>query len=255
MTHSSTPQGVPIEEVPEFDCSWSPSGVAGADVWAAGELDLASAPLLAQTLQEASAAARLLVLNLEEVTFIDCAGLAVVVSASLASRAGGGRLVIVSPSESVAALMAMTGALDDLDVAGATEGSPQDGQPAQRSNNPVNAMVLATRVMAVVDRRLWLHTDDGVVHRAWAPDPQRDLAPGRPIRLYLDEEGAINGWWDPISGLAVNQRHLHPGRLPSRGVPMVCQGRCGLVWQAPAAALLVEHDERCLTCAGPIAAG
>ena len=48
------------------------------------------------------------------------------------------------------------------------------------------------------------------------------------------------------------------GSAPSVGarfVAMVCQGTCGVVWQAPAAEYLATRDDEvCLTCAGPLLA-
>ena len=81
------------------------------------------------------------------------------------------------------------------------------------------------------------------------------LAAGTEIELYLDAGGALNGWRDPRSGLAINQRRLEHGESPATYSDLACHGPCGVVWLAPAAARLAEHDERCLTCAGPLVLG
>ena len=100
-----------------------------------------------------------------------------------------------------------------------------------------------------------MQTEDGAVRRAWAPDGKAALA-GPMLEVYVDHRGAVNGWRDLLSGLAVNQRRLGAGSTaPLVGAPMVCQGACGLTWQAPAAQGLAEHDEHCLSCAGRLAPG
>lgn len=227
-------------------------------VRATGELDLASAPVLVEDVQRAAGASRLIALDLQDVTFVDCAGLAGLREASRAASRAGRRVLVTNPGGPLRRLLDMTTTPADLDVLDAHGHAPRRGvQPADpRPANPVNERFVAARVMAVSDRKLWLHAEDGSVQRAWAPDPKGEFAsPGRPIQLLLDRHGTINGWLDPISMVGVNQRHLDPARAPLQGDPMVCQGPCGLVWQAPAASLLAEREERCLTCAGPLAPG
>jgi anti-sigma B factor antagonist len=64
-----------------------------------GELDLASAPLLQQHFLEAvQAHAGEVVVDLEHATYIDSAGLGVLVSAHNRLMAGGGNLVTCSPT-------------------------------------------------------------------------------------------------------------------------------------------------------------
>lgn len=253
--------------LPPFTCSWSPTGVEAAQVLVSGELDLATADELAQALQAALDQARLVVLDLRGLRFLDCAGVHVVVDAARRSRRDGRRLVVTRAPEGldVFTLTRTAAELEFLDSDAPADDPrkaasielPDAAEPSIKPlDNPVNATVRAARVMAIPDWQLWLHTEDGGVQRAWAPqDIAESVPPHAPIELYLDGRGELNGWRDPASGLAVNQRHLDHAAPPEFAEPMVCQGPCGVVWQAPAAALLAAHDECCLTCAGPLAAG
>ncbi|MGI9082213.1 MAG: STAS domain-containing protein, partial [Thermoleophilaceae bacterium] len=61
----------------------SGGGLGAAWVYVAGELDVATAPQLEQTLREAQSEARLVVLDLRELTFVDSAGVHVIVDAGI----------------------------------------------------------------------------------------------------------------------------------------------------------------------------
>jgi anti-sigma B factor antagonist len=75
-----------------------------------GELDLASAPALADSLQGAEQdGTDAIMLDLEELTFIDCTGLHVLLKASERANANGHRLVIVGASSAARRLFALTG--------------------------------------------------------------------------------------------------------------------------------------------------
>jgi anti-sigma B factor antagonist len=83
-------------------------------VWVEGELDLFECPRLERALQEAEAshAARIL-LDLEELTFIDAAGLSVLVAAWHRSATNGNRLLVTHGRGSVADIFRLT-ALDTV---------------------------------------------------------------------------------------------------------------------------------------------
>ncbi len=68
---------------------------------------------------------------------------------------------------------------------------------------------------------------------------------------YLAGDNTVNGWHEPCPGLAVDQRWYDPPQAPATASAFPCQGPCGVLWRTPAPAALLEHDERCLTCAGP----
>ena len=261
-----------------FACSWRREGPAAASVQASGELDIATSPQLGVLLHEALGHARLVLLDVREVSFMDCSAVHAIVDASAAARQVGRRLLLVGISQQAATLFEMTGTASEvemvrLETTGASTGEDRleppggpydrggsEDQPSEVEarihplDNPVNARVMTGRVMAIPDVGLWVHAVDGAVHRAWAPrTPSPAVAAGTAVEVYFDRRGEINGWWDPRSGLAVNQRHLAAGVSPACGAAAACQGACGLVWQVPAPDRFAGHGERCLTCAGPLA--
>ena len=213
-------------------------------------------------LREALSDARLVLLNLHAVTALDAAGWRVIIDASVRAREAGSRLLVTGATPHTDAEAARAGVTREIefiprDHARAREATPTgngDEPHIRPLANPVNARVLAARVMAVPGPDLWLLGTDGAVLRAWAPSAERPSAPGATsVEVYLDGFGAVNGWRSPNTGLAINQRRIDPGDAPPTGSKVPCLGACGVVWLAPAANRLVEHDERCLTCAGPLA--
>lgn len=241
-----------------FTCQWRREGPGAASVQVSGELDLATGLQLEQALDEALASARLVLLDVGEVSCIDSTGLHVIVTATSRARADGGRLLLTGASKQVEALVeltAMRAHVDvlrpDVEIAGAQPSRASDEDSMRPLDNPVNAGVVMARVMAVSDEQLWVHAANGAIHRPWAPmSDGLPLPIGAAIDVYLDAGGAVNGWLDPRSGLAINQRRLERGENPMTASDLACQGPCEVVWRAPAAARLAEHAERCLTCAG-----
>ena len=75
--------------------SWKDGGSDVAWVQVVGELDIVSAPTLEQTLRDAELRARLVVLDLRELTFTDSSGLHVITNASVRADRAGRRLVLV----------------------------------------------------------------------------------------------------------------------------------------------------------------
>lgn len=75
--------------------TWKDCGSEVAWVQVAGELDIATAPALEQTLRDAELRARLVVLDLRELTFTDSCGVHVIINASVRANQAGRRLVIV----------------------------------------------------------------------------------------------------------------------------------------------------------------
>ena len=76
-------------------CGCVKAGLDAARVHVAGELDVATAPQLEGTLRDAEQQARLVVLDLRELTFMDCAGVHLLVDASTRARTRGDRLVVL----------------------------------------------------------------------------------------------------------------------------------------------------------------
>ena len=93
---------------PQFVCSWETGGWGAAWVQVAGELDLATSSQFRETLAEAQRAARLVVLDLRELSFIDCSGTHVILDAARDLRQNGGRLLIVRGTPQVDRVLALT---------------------------------------------------------------------------------------------------------------------------------------------------
>jgi anti-sigma B factor antagonist len=103
-------------ELPSFRCTLRQSGGDAAWVRVIGELDIATAPQLEQTLRKAQLRARGVVLDLRELTFMDCAGMRVVVAASNHGRHAGAHLVLVRGPSQVDRVFTLTGASDALEI-------------------------------------------------------------------------------------------------------------------------------------------
>jgi anti-anti-sigma factor len=83
-------------------------------VYVAGAVDLATSPRLKQALAEAGLNARLVVLDLREVTFIDSSGVHAIVDAAAKARRGWGRLVLVRGSAPVERMLTRTRLSDHI---------------------------------------------------------------------------------------------------------------------------------------------
>lgn len=103
------------QEPPEFGCTLRDGGVDAAWVRVVGELDIATAPRLEQTLGRAGIRPRV-VLDLRQLTFIDCSGLNLIVQASIRASRAGRRLVLVRGHSQVDRLLTLTGAADVLEI-------------------------------------------------------------------------------------------------------------------------------------------
>ena len=76
----------------------------------AGELDLASAPVLHELLLEAaSGGADTITMDIKRLTYIDSAGLGVLVSAHKRLESNGGSLVISAPTAQIMRVLAVSG--------------------------------------------------------------------------------------------------------------------------------------------------
>ena len=76
----------------------------------AGELDLASAPVLHESLLEAaSGGAETIKIDIQRLTYIDSVGLGVLVSAHKRLQSNGGSLVISGPTARVMRVLAVSG--------------------------------------------------------------------------------------------------------------------------------------------------
>ena len=99
-----------------FACTWKQGGAGAAWVHAAGEVDLVTAPQLRQTLREAHLHARLVVLDLRELTFMDSSGVHVILDAARGARQAGGRLILVRGPAHIERLLTLTGVCDEVET-------------------------------------------------------------------------------------------------------------------------------------------
>ena len=102
------------EPLRPFDCStWH--GTVDADwVHIAGALDIATTPQLERTLRESHA--RLVVLDMRDLGFMDCAGVHTIVNASISARRDGRRLVLVRGIPHVDDVFGLTGNADEVEI-------------------------------------------------------------------------------------------------------------------------------------------
>ncbi len=125
-------------DCPGFRCTLRESGRDAAWVRVTGELDTATAPYLEKTLRQAELRAKRVVLDLRELTFIDCTGIHSVVAASNRARQADGQLVLVRGPSHVDRVFTLTGTSDALEIVDLDAVSP-----------PVQALVkLAQRAAA-----------------------------------------------------------------------------------------------------------
>ncbi len=105
-----------------FECSWTDGGLDAAWVHVAGELDLATAPQLVRTLREPQLQARLVVLDLRELAFIDSCGVRAIADASTEARRGGRRLVLLRGPANVDRLFTLAGHSEDVEIGDVDDG-------------------------------------------------------------------------------------------------------------------------------------
>jgi anti-sigma B factor antagonist len=114
-----------------FVCRWKPDGFGSAWVHLSGELDLSTSPLFGQTVRDALQNACAVSIDLQELAFIDCSALAVLLDASSIAQELGCRLILVRGSGQVDRVMALTGILERFEVIdfsgrpGGGRGSPE----------------------------------------------------------------------------------------------------------------------------------
>jgi anti-sigma B factor antagonist len=101
---------------PRFDCTLRDGGLDAACVRATGELDITNAPQLAELLGQAEERCQRVVLDLRELTFMDSAGVHVIVDATLRATAAGRRLVLVRGPSNVDRVFDLTRASDTLEI-------------------------------------------------------------------------------------------------------------------------------------------
>jgi anti-anti-sigma factor len=104
---------------PEFGCTWSRGGGETAWVWPVGELDRETLPLLDEALTPAFSAARMVVLDLRALSFLDVVGAQFIVDAGARASLSGRRLILIRGPAQVQRVFAVTGmaeAVETVDV-------------------------------------------------------------------------------------------------------------------------------------------
>jgi anti-anti-sigma factor len=101
---------------PAFSCSSSDDAAGVVCVHMAGDLDSASSPRLRRTLREAQMHARLVVLDMRGLAFMDTSGVHLIVDASIEARRVGRRFVILRGPPNVDRLFTLTGTSGELET-------------------------------------------------------------------------------------------------------------------------------------------
>jgi anti-anti-sigma factor len=133
---------------PVFACSATHGGLDAAWVNVTGELDITTAPELERTLYDSQQLAHLTVLDLRELTFMDCAGVHAIVKASLRARKDGCRLLIVRGRPDIYRMFTLTGCSGAVDIG--------DLDPVHPPNNALQRSLVSQSL---------LRTDGRALHR------------------------------------------------------------------------------------------
>lgn len=115
-----------------FECSLVNGDPDAVCVHAIGELDIATTPRLELALRDALLMARLVVLDLGDLAFIDSAGIHAIVNASIRAREGARRLVILRGPANVDRLFQLTNTLGQLEFAHADSLGPVCAEASRR---------------------------------------------------------------------------------------------------------------------------
>jgi anti-sigma B factor antagonist len=99
---------------PPFACSYTNGGPDAAWVHVGGELDIATTPQLERTLDASHA--RVVVLDLRELAFIDSCGMHAIVNAGIRARQAGRRLVLARVPSGVQRMLTLSGVSDQVEI-------------------------------------------------------------------------------------------------------------------------------------------
>jgi anti-anti-sigma factor len=108
----------------EFVCQLGDDGSGVACIYLAAELDIASAPRFERVLRRAELQARLVVLDLRDLTFMDSFGLRLIAASDRRTQQMGRRLVLLRGPPQVQRLLAVTEAGEGLEVAELSDVEP-----------------------------------------------------------------------------------------------------------------------------------
>ncbi len=107
---------------PALVCSWTDGGLDAAWVRVAGVLDVETLPVLERTLGEPQLDARLVVLDLRELEFMDRSAARALVSHAVRAREAGRRLVLLRGPANVDRVLALTGCSGDVEIGDIDQG-------------------------------------------------------------------------------------------------------------------------------------
>lgn len=125
---SSTADGEQVDPR-QFTCTLKAGERGRAVVRVAGELDIASAPQLDEALHRAGLRARLTVLDLRELTFMDSSGVRVIVRAAERAHRAKHRLTVLRGPSQIDRILTLTGAWNLLDTVDLVPPNVSDGGP------------------------------------------------------------------------------------------------------------------------------
>jgi anti-sigma B factor antagonist len=104
----------PAAASPSFVCTWKAAGLDAAWVLLAGELNLTTSRQLKLTVRDAQLHARVVVLDLRKLTFMDASGVYVILNAACSARRDGGRVMLVRGPARVDRVLTLTAASDEI---------------------------------------------------------------------------------------------------------------------------------------------
>ena len=151
MSQASVREALPAAREkarPGFGCTSRNAGVGAAWVHVAGELDLATAPRLEQTVHRAQRRAGLVVLDLRELAFTDCFGVHVIVEAAVRARRAYRQLIVVRGPADVDRIFTLTRASDVVEIVDLDSAEPAIQRVlrlAQRDPGGMNAPAAPTK--------------------------------------------------------------------------------------------------------------
>jgi anti-anti-sigma factor len=124
LLHPQAPYSAPPVQSTPLHCALQDRGSDVAWVHTAGELVAATAPQLTRTLRRAERQARMVVLDLRQLTISDHSGVQVIASAGLRARRTGRRLILIRAPGQVDRVLATTHGADRLQVVDLDPGVP-----------------------------------------------------------------------------------------------------------------------------------
>ena len=120
MSHQPLPSESPgvaaRARPPTFVCSHTHGGLDAAWVHVAGELDIASTPRLESKLLDLQPQARLVVVDLREVEFVDSSGVHALVDATSHARSAGRRVVLLRNPATLDRVFTLTERFQDVEI-------------------------------------------------------------------------------------------------------------------------------------------